>query len=127
MAESKSNFFLSNKLFDRLKFIAQILLPALGTLCFTIGGIWNLEHTTEVVGTITAIDLFLGAILKISTTQYFKSGKNFDGDVNITPLEGGDDRVQFAFDQDPRDVIHDDPGKHSFEFRVNKHGQPPKI
>ena len=68
---------LSNSWYDRLKFIAQILLPALGTLYFALAGIWGFPYGEQIVGTITAIDTFLGALLGISTYQYNKaqSGK----------------------------------------------------
>ncbi len=63
---------MSNKVYDILKWIAQILLPALATLYFAIAGIWGLPYGEQVVGTITAIDTFLGVILGISTIQYNK-------------------------------------------------------
>lgn len=64
---------LNNKTYDILKWIAQILLPAVGTLYFALSKVWALPYGTEVVGTITAIDAFLGAVLGISTSQYNKS------------------------------------------------------
>jgi len=69
---------MSNKLYDRLKWIAQILLPAIGTLYFALAGIWNLPCSEEVVGTITAIDTFLGCILGISSTKYNETQKEFN-------------------------------------------------
>lgn len=63
---------MSNKVYDILKWIAQILLPALGTLYFGLAKIWNLPYSEEIVGTITAVDLFLGALLGISTIEYNK-------------------------------------------------------
>lgn len=65
----------SNKVYDALKWIAQILLPALGTLYFALSKVWNLPYSEQVVGTISAIDVFLGAILQISTTNYNKEGQ----------------------------------------------------
>ena len=65
---------LNNKLYDILKWVALIVLPALGTLYFTLSGIWNLPYGEEIVGTITAIDTFLGALLGISTYNYNKKG-----------------------------------------------------
>ena len=62
----------SNRCYDILKFVAQILLPAIGTLYFALAQIWQFPYAEEVVGTITAIDAFLGAILGISTKQYLK-------------------------------------------------------
>ncbi len=63
---------LGNKVYDILKFIAQIFLPALATLYFALAQIWGLPYGEQIVGTITAIDAFLGAILGISTAQYNK-------------------------------------------------------
>lgn len=65
---------LENKTYDILKYIAQIVLPAIGTLYFALAKIWGLPYGTEIVGTITAVDTFLGAILKISTDNYNKEG-----------------------------------------------------
>lgn len=61
---------LTNKTYDILKYIAQYVLPACGTLYFALAGIWNLPYGEQIVGTITAIDTFLGVLLGISTNTY---------------------------------------------------------
>lgn len=61
---------MTNKSYDRWKWIAQILLPALATLYFALAKIWGLPYATEIVGTLAAIDAFLGALLGISTAKY---------------------------------------------------------
>ena len=66
---------MSNKVYDVLKFIAQILLPAIGTLYFALARIWDLPYAEQIVGTITAVDAFLGALLGISTMQYNKQAE----------------------------------------------------
>ena len=66
---------MSNKVYDVLKWIAMYLLPALGTLYFALSGIWGFPYGEQIVGTITAIDTFLGVILGISTAQYNKNIK----------------------------------------------------
>ena len=66
---------MSNKLYDALKWIAMYFLPALGTLYFALAGIWNFPYGEQIVGSITAIDTFLGVILGISTAQYNKLNK----------------------------------------------------
>lgn len=63
---------MSNKTYDILKYIAQIVLPALGSLYFGLSQIWGLPYGEEIVGTITLIDTFLGALLKISSNNYNK-------------------------------------------------------
>lgn len=64
----------SNDVYDKLKWAAQIMLPALGTLWFTISSIWGIPFGNEVLGTITAIDLFLGGLLGLSKRSYEGDG-----------------------------------------------------
>lgn len=61
---------MSNQTYDILKYVAQIGLPALGTLYFALAKIWGLPYGTEIVGTITAIDTCLGTMLKLSSDAY---------------------------------------------------------
>lgn len=65
-------FKFSDKVYNVLKWVAQILLPALATLYFALANIWGLPYAEEIVGTITAIDAFLGVILGISSKQYYQ-------------------------------------------------------
>lgn len=64
---------MNNKLYDVLKWVAMYLLPALGTLYFALAGIWHLPYGEEIVGTITAVDTFLGVLLGVSSAQYNKN------------------------------------------------------
>lgn len=66
----------SNAVYDKLKWIAQILLPALATLYFALSKVWNLPYSEQIVGTISAVDVFLGALLQIST-------KNYDAEMKV--------------------------------------------
>lgn len=63
---------MSNKTYDILKWVAQYLLPALATLYFAVAQLWGLPYGEEIVGTITAVDTFLGVLLGISTANYNK-------------------------------------------------------
>lgn len=64
---------MSDKTYNILKWIAMVLLPAIGTLYFALAGIWNFPYGEQIVGTVTAVDTFLGVILGISTAQYNKA------------------------------------------------------
>lgn len=66
---------LTNKAYDILKFIALIVLPAVGTLCFALAGIRGLPYEEQIVGTITAIDTFIDALLGLSTARYRKENE----------------------------------------------------
>lgn len=115
--ESKS--LLSNQAYDTVKWIAQYVLPALGTLYFAVAKIWNLPYGEEVLGTITAVDLFLAAILGISKKSYNENEDRFDGamvvnttdpmkdtytvvlDIPITEIEGKSELVLKVDNQSP--------------------------
>ena len=66
---------MSNKTYDILKDIALYVMPALATLILTLGGIWGIPYAEAIAATITALDTFLGAVLKISSTSYNKVEK----------------------------------------------------
>ena len=85
---------MNNKTYDVLKYIAQIVLPALGTLYAALAPLWNLPYAEAIVGTIVAIDAFLGALLQISSTQYYKSGRDIAGTVSVNDEAG---TVDFDF------------------------------
>lgn len=66
---------LDNKVYDVLKWVALVVLPAIATLYTALAGVWGLPFAEEIPATITAIDLFIGALLGVSTAQYNKEGK----------------------------------------------------
>lgn len=71
---------LTNKAYDVWKAIAQIWIPAIGTAYFGLARIWGLPYAEEIVGTLTVIDTFLGAVLQISTNNYYKTIQEIDGE-----------------------------------------------
>lgn len=62
---------MSNKTYDILKYIAQVVIPCLGTLYYALSEIWGLPYGIEIVGTLTAIDTFLGGLLRLSSINYY--------------------------------------------------------
>lgn len=64
---------LSNKTYDRLRFVAEILLPALGALYAALGQLWNFPYIEQIVGSAAAVDTFLGALLKFFKAKYDKA------------------------------------------------------
>lgn len=107
---------ITGKLYDWLKWLAQILLPGIGTLYFTLAGIWGLPNADEIVGTIMAVDLFLGLLLGISQVQYAKSEERFDGSMDVQTV-GDKKTFQMAFkDHDQLAKLAD---KKEILFKVN--------
>lgn len=76
---------ISNNTYDTLKWIAQILLPALAVFVIAFNGLWNIPNQDSIAGTIMAVDAFLGALLGISSKGYS------DGDLHVVtdPSDGG--------------------------------------
>ena len=64
---------MNNKTYDVLKWVAQYLLPASGTLYFALSSIWGLPHGEQIVGTLSAMTVFLGVLLGLSSAQYDKT------------------------------------------------------
>ena len=67
---------MSNKVYDVLKWAAMVVLPALGTLYFALAGLWGFPYGEQVVGTLVAIETFIGTVLQISNVQYKKAAAN---------------------------------------------------
>lgn len=100
---------LSNKTYDVLVWIAQLLLPALGTLYFTLSGIWGFPYGEQVIGTLTAIDVFLGAILGISSSNY-----EGDGVMHIDDSDPDKDVYSLDLNYEPEELAK----KKTITFKV---------
>ena len=67
---------LNNKVYDVMKWIVMIVLPALSALYVGLGGIWGWPYIEQVAGSISCVTVFLGALLGISSASYNKSSMN---------------------------------------------------
>ena len=85
--------------YDRLKWVAQVGLPALGTLYFALAGIWGLPSAEQVVGTIVAVDTFLGVILHISSNNF--TANTAKGVMMVEDTETGGKKYSLEFNGDP--------------------------
>jgi hypothetical protein len=74
---------LSNSVYDKLKHLAQVGIPALGALYFGLSQIWGLPTAEEVVGTLVLIDTFLGVLLGFSTRSYNESDRPYSGEIVV--------------------------------------------
>ena len=88
---------LTNKSYDVLKWIVQIVLPAIGTLYFALASIWGLPYGEQVIGTITAVSLFGGTVLKLSNKTY--SG---DGTLVVDPDDN--ENMRLVLDATPEEL-----------------------
>lgn len=115
---AKAGGFLNDQQYNAAKYLSIVVLPAIGTLYFAIAQIWGLPHGEQVLGTILAVEAFLGVCLGVSTNQYEKSGAKYSGDINIVE-EAGEKKAIFAFDEHPTQL----EGKSEATFKVNTPGK----
>lgn len=102
---------LNNKTYDTLKWIAQILLPAITTLWIALAKIWGFPYAAEIGGTLSAIDLALGAILGISSSNY-----QGDGKITVNETDPTKDVYTLEYDGDINEIANKD----SVTFKVKK-------
>lgn len=105
---------LNSKVYDILKYVMQIALPAVGTLYFALSQIWGLPYGAETVGSITAIDAFLGILLNLSSKVYNNSDAKYAGSINV---DNTDTKKTFSLNLngDPDEIEN----KKEIIFKVN--------
>lgn len=114
-----SGFIMSPALYDKMKFTVQTALPAISTLYFTLGAIWDLPAVTQVIGTLAALATFLGVLVGVSSKTYSNSEARFDGHIAITQTPEGTKLYSLEFDGDPHDIDQKD----AVTFRVGTPNQ----
>lgn len=107
---------MSNKLYDILKKFVQLVLPAAGTLYFTLASVWGLPAAEQVVATLAAIATFLGVVLQLSSNQFNKVNDitGSTGDMVITRKPDGGLVYTYELNEDPLDLA----GMNKITFNV---------
>jgi len=111
-------FLLPNKAYNVLKQIALVFLPAFSTLYFTLGTAWEWPEVAKVVGSIAAVNTFLGAMLGVSTRVYNHSEAKYDGVIHSVVAETGVKTFTLELNMDPETI--DEQG--SILFKVEPLG-----
>ena len=116
--------FLSNNMYDTLKWIAQIFLPAVGGLYFGLSDLWNLPKALEVVGTIALVDTFLGLLLGLSARQFNDDPRRLAGVIRIDTVNPSKD--VFSLELNEHVGVFDLANKDEVTFKIkNAPGAPP--
>lgn len=91
--------------YNVVKKSAMIILPALGTLYFTLSQIWGLPHAEAVVGTTAAVNTFLGVLVQISKKSYYASNAPYVGEIKVEDSDDGSRKVfSLVVNGDPEDL-----------------------
>jgi hypothetical protein len=114
---------LSNSTYDKLKFVALVVLPALAAFVVAFNSLWDIPNQDAIVGTIAAVDTFLGALLGVSSNQYqeeLQDPKHNDGYLEVTGYnpDTGHPDLAMTIVRDPNELVSKDVAK----FKI---GSPP--
>lgn len=93
---------LGDALYTKMKFFVQILIPAISSLYFGLGTIWNFPAVDKVTGSLAILATFFGGILGLSTRTYNAANSKYDGMIFVKPHEDG---TTFTFRIDPNDLV----------------------
>lgn len=111
---SKSSL-LSDSSYNKLKLTVTTMLPGLSTLYFTLAQIWSFPKAEEVVGTIAAVNVFLGLFLQLASRSYNRSEAKYDGSVEVRSLDDGPTQLEFDLTTKPEDLKK----QGSITFKIN--------
>lgn len=111
---------LNDKLYFVLNSLALVIFPAVGTLYFALAQIWGLPGAQEVIGTLVAVDTFLGVVVKVGQTSYKNSENRFDGAINIEHKDDGGKTFQLDVSAHPMVLAQ----KPEITLKVNKPSEP---
>ena len=98
---------LNNKLYDAFKYVALVLLPALGALYFGLSEAWGWGNGQAVLGSITVFDTFLGVFVHVNHKAYANSEDKYDGAVNVTN-DGTKKTYSLEVNTDPSEIDQKD-------------------
>ena len=101
-AEPKRDYLFSEQFYKTLNNLALVIFPAVATMYAGLATVWGLDYAREVVGTIVAIDTFLGVLVKVGQNSYDNSDAKYDGVVGVVET---DDKLSYVLNLD------DDPVK----------------
>lgn len=106
---------LTTELYDFLKKAALLYLPALGSLYFGLSSIWHLPSAENVIGSITAVDTFLGLVLGVSSSSY-SPADNHDGVMNVVTSPDGTQQASMVLNGPAEEIVN----KSAVTFKVNQ-------
>ena len=106
---------MSNELYDDIRWLAQYFVPALATFYFAVSTLWGWPYGEQIVGSLSAFNVFLGAILGVSRSKYYKTGGDTDGILRVDTSDPEKDVYKLELLRDIADL----PNKKTVTFAVD--------
>lgn len=117
------NPILNDRTYEILEWVARVLLPAVATLYGTLGSIWGLPNVTAVVGTIVAVDAFLGVFLGFAQKSYDNSSAKYDGNIIVMGTPDGGKTFSLELDKNPDELAE----MNTIKFKVDSSNISPSV
>jgi hypothetical protein len=108
---------MTNTVYNSLKWIALVFLPAAGALYFGLGQLWAFPKIEEVVGSVTVVETFLGLLLRKSAVD-FGTAKTVGDAIVVQNSEGVAVGMKFTVDASADPVILEE--KKVVQFAVKR-------
>ena len=113
MTKEKNYLHLNDDLYGGIKWAVSIVLPALATLYATLGYIWGFPAVEQILGTLVALELFLGVVLGFSNHNYYKSEDRFDGAIEVD-----EDDESISYSVVPYNNAYDWAGREELNLKI---------
>lgn len=110
-------------IYDILKYLAQVGLPALATLVFSLGPIWDLPNADEITKTIVAVNVFLGALLVLNQVRWNNSDEKYDGTIDPAHANAQTSSEALSLKSEPNDLL----GQKEVLLKVRPEDFPPAV
>lgn len=103
-APPSKNPWLSDSMYTKLEYLARVVLPALATLYLALATLWTFPYGPQVVGTIVAVDTFLGVFIGFAQKSYDASDAAYNGTIVVTKTPDGTALSSLVLDKDPAEL-----------------------
>lgn len=100
----EKNPILSDRAYTILEWVARVLLPALATLYAAVGALWGFPNVAQVVGTVVAVDTFLGLFLGLAQKSYDASTAKYDGSIVVMNTTDGGKHFSLELGKNPDEI-----------------------
>lgn len=92
---------MTNRVYDTLKWVVQIVLPAVSALYLGLAQLWDFPEPERVVGTIALVTTFLGILIGLSKRTYENGDEKYDADILVGKTPAGLTRFSMELNRDP--------------------------
>jgi len=124
---AKNSILLNDKVYNVLKHVAAIGLPAAAALYYALAQIWHFSHPGQIMATISAVNTFIGIVVGVSNIQYNNSDSKYDGDLQVVDSSDKKKTFALAFNEDPQNLDQLDEVRLKVKPAPPTSGNPPQL